>query len=454
MVNLTWVGIIIGVIGQGVSALGLILQKKAHAIAEAKTKKNGGKKKKYVCDPRWLVAFLIFFAGNMMSVVALALAPQSIISALVVLVLVFNAIFAPLLLENEKIQLIDIVGIIIIIGGIVLTIIFGAKSDRNWSANELAHNFIETAFLIYGAIIIILISILIGFNHWVEKAVVRGEKKWKDPHVRIGRFTAFTFAILPAILSSFNALFSKICGELVLTTAKGDNQFVKWQTYLFIAVFIVVDVAQIIYLQRALKGFSALLIIPLYQVCLTVFGVTSGGIYFKEFWNFDDKPTYYPIIFVLGILISIVGVFVLTRRNFDAVNPVEDPESQKPSSATSPECKRMREKGIEFSETSSGDVSEFDKEDETPPISTGTLLLFLAFRGISSLTRNNFHQNSQQYHHQQNTTTTPGQQGTNQPVHHHHHYLVTPPPQSMTQQQQNQTTNTINTETPTPTTSK
>jgi len=101
MVDLTVLGIIIGIIGQGISALGLILQKKAHAAIQDRVN-SGKKKKKWFADPQWLIAFLIFFGGNMMNVVALTFASQSIISALVVLVLVFNAILAPLLLKGEK----------------------------------------------------------------------------------------------------------------------------------------------------------------------------------------------------------------------------------------------------------------------------------------------------------------------------------------------------------------
>jgi len=270
----------------------------------------------------------------MLNVVALSLAPQSIISALVVLVLVFNTIFAPFLLKNEHVQKIDIIGISIIIVGVILAVIFGPRTEESYTSDELLNFFISTAFLIYGSIIVGLVIALVVYNHIAEKAD-KNEKKFKDLNTTLGKFSAFAYAVLPAILSSFNSLFSKIVGELVKTTIKGSQQFTNWRTYVFIIVFAFVDASQVVYLQRALRAFDALLIIPLYQVSLVIFGVTTGGIYFHEFQQFGQKPVYYPIFFVVGLLLSVAGVIVLSKRDLseelhpDKVLNEENPEQPK-----------------------------------------------------------------------------------------------------------------------------
>jgi len=327
------------------------------------------------------------------------------------LVLVFNAIFAPILLKGEKVQKIDVVGVAIIVAGIVVVVVFGPRSEQTFTTNQLLRLWINTPFIIYGLIILAVAVVLIIFNHFIEqkrtgltkaeskkqkikdkeeKKKARREKKivQKEIHLedgkyelakkkkknaaaqpnpaysvetRMGKIVAVSYAVLPAILSSFNALFSKILGEIVLTTARGHDQFTDWATYLFVVLFAVIDGMQVVYLQRALRSYSALYIIPLYQVSLTVFGVATGGIFFEEFNTFSSKPSYYPALFVIGLLVAISGVILLSKRKPTAV-----PIAEKDSDSMDDEDKNLE-----------GDT---DPED-APPVTTGTLFVFAALTG-------------------------------------------------------------------------
>lgn len=311
-------GILVGIGSQAVSALGLVLQKRAHS-------QNGEKevKKKWFADPKWLFAFAIFICGNLANIVALTLGTQSVIASLVVLSLVFNAIFASLLLKGEKVQPIDILGIFIIIVGIVLVVVFGPKNGVSYTTDELLNLWTKTPFVIYYSIVFAAVLGLIVLNHIVEKRNTRVDESGKP--VTIYRtitpkekLIGFSYAILPAILSSFNALFSKVLGEIILKSIKEANQFVEWSPYFFIFLFAIVDGAQVVYLQRALRSYSALFIVPLYQSCLTIFGVATGGIYFEEFNEFRTLSIHRPILFTCGLLIAIAGVAVLSKRKSDA----------------------------------------------------------------------------------------------------------------------------------------
>lgn len=99
-----------------------------------------------------------------------------------------------------------------------------------------------------------------------------------------------------------------------------------WQFWIYLISLAIVNTLQVIFLQKgfkrslfysnrvALRTYSALFIIPIYQVSLNIAGVVVGGIFFKEFNQFSYLPAYYPVLFVVGILTSIFGVFILAQR--------------------------------------------------------------------------------------------------------------------------------------------
>jgi len=198
---------------------------------------------------------------------------------------------------------------------------------------------------------------------------------------RLGKLTAVLYAVLPAILSSFNSLFSKILGEVVLTTARGDNQFTQWPTYLFVVLFAVVDATQVVYLQRALRSYSALYIIPLYQVSLTVFGVSTGGIYFQEFNDFENKAAYYPALFTIGILIAVSGVGVLSKRT-----PTAAIDTAKPAGAAVAQekdlNKAIEEGPVPVTEINAESTEAVITDPNAPQATVGTLFVYAVLTGV------------------------------------------------------------------------
>eukprot|EP00755_Sulcionema_specki_P006704 Sspe_Gene.36192::Locus_17510_Transcript_1_1_Confidence_1.000_Length_1487::g.36192::m.36192 len=305
--SLPSVGVGVGIVGKAVGSLGLVLQKRAHMQNDALPEED---RRHYCGNPAWIAGFLTYFAGNLITIVALTLAPQSIIAALDALVLVFNSVFAPQLL-GEKVKLQDWAGNFIIIFGVVLVVAFGPSGAGSYSGDELIILLKRTPFIVYascclGLVFALLVFLRVGRKTW-------GREAMGDERSTLGCVAALAAGTIPAVLSSFNLQLSKITGELVATTIDGDNQFKSYPVYMFLVLLIACNTWQVDRLQHALGNYSALLIVPVFQVALTIFAVVNGGIYFDEFSRWEHPSSV--VVFVTGIVLSLLGVLFLSFRD-------------------------------------------------------------------------------------------------------------------------------------------
>eukprot|EP01064_Diplonema_japonicum_P001046 TRINITY_DN10676_c0_g1_i1.p1 TRINITY_DN10676_c0_g1~~TRINITY_DN10676_c0_g1_i1.p1 ORF type:complete len:373 (+),score=79.69 TRINITY_DN10676_c0_g1_i1:48-1166(+) len=305
-------GIAIGVVGKAVSSLGLVLQKKSH--------QQNFEGKHFCTDVRWAIAFGTYFLGNIIVIVALVLAPQVIIAALDCLVMVFNAGLAPQLLENEKLTKFDILASLVIIAGVGIVVYYGPSGDKDYSSSELTDLLKQREFIVFASASLALIVVLAVVLRYLEGK--RGKRFLINDATLAGSAAAVAAGTIPAVLSSYNLQLSKICGELISTTIKGTNQFCSWEVYMFIGLLVICNTVQVAALQRALADYDALLIIPVFQVQLTIFAIINGGIYFKEFqeWTAIEPPLF----FSGGVLLCILGVGVLSSRNWSTAPLLED----------------------------------------------------------------------------------------------------------------------------------
>jgi hypothetical protein len=78
---------------------------------------------------------------------------------------------------------------------------------------------------------------------------------------------------------------------------------------------------QIYWLNLGLAKFDAISNVPVFQCLWMLFGVISGGVFFREFSTFDARQA---LFFPLGVSLCLAGVFVLSSRPTDQDN--EDAE--------------------------------------------------------------------------------------------------------------------------------
>eukprot|EP01062_Namystynia_karyoxenos_P030909 TRINITY_DN2298_c0_g1_i1.p1 TRINITY_DN2298_c0_g1~~TRINITY_DN2298_c0_g1_i1.p1 ORF type:complete len:528 (+),score=147.98 TRINITY_DN2298_c0_g1_i1:99-1586(+) len=387
-----WVlGIGIGVFSKAVASLGLVLQKRWHCLNSALPL---DKRKAWYLDLWWMAGFATYAGGNLITIAALALAPQTVIAALDSLVLVFNAIWAPWMLNEHPCRS-DWIWNAVIISGVALVVVYGPPMGGDHSGRELMNLLIRPAYIIFaGSSLCIFCAAVLyrtklgdrsgntplrSFYHRqsmsgnrppsplkessverrkVRRTVTDGTPGGVSPGTTAadaqGSFhrcvsaladdsprtvsmyrgqastsmpgpdpaAAVAAGVAPAVLSCFCLQLSKVMGELIADTARGANEFGDWPVYLFILALIGVNSLQVKMLQAALIDFSALVVVPVFQVGLTIFAVVGGGIYFKEFDAWGDHPpgaTWWecyqgPLFFSCGLSFAVLGVVCLSLR--------------------------------------------------------------------------------------------------------------------------------------------
>ncbi|KAJ3332698.1 hypothetical protein HDU76_013377 [Blyttiomyces sp. JEL0837] len=121
-------------------------------------------------NPIWILGFLIFIFSNFFNFVALQFAPQSLIAPLGSISLVVNVILAPII-NREKFTWKDVIGVILIVGGSSMTIVFAGVSGKDYKLCVLLALFRRPAtigFLTVTGALVVFVFLLLCF---IEKNI-------------------------------------------------------------------------------------------------------------------------------------------------------------------------------------------------------------------------------------------------------------------------------------------
>eukprot|EP01065_Artemidia_motanka_P005792 TRINITY_DN12803_c0_g1_i1.p1 TRINITY_DN12803_c0_g1~~TRINITY_DN12803_c0_g1_i1.p1 ORF type:complete len:472 (+),score=71.20 TRINITY_DN12803_c0_g1_i1:69-1484(+) len=312
------IGVLLGTFSKAISSFGLVLQKRAHL---ANQRLAPAERRHYCANCSWIVGFLTYFAGNLIAIAALTMAPQAVVASLDALVPVFTSIYAPFFLE-EQVKTRQWIANVWIVVGVTLTVVSGPQEADDPTVDDLIDYLKDTLFLVW------LISChSIAFTGIAVQTY--GPDCWpsmQDAGTLVGKLTAVSAGAVPAVLSSFLQIWSKICGLFVgKIVAHGEyDNFEKWQLYLFLALLLLFNTLEVFRLQRGLMMYPAVVVVTTFQVCLVAFAVVGGGIYFKEFDGFGQNSGEHwrPPVFGAGLCIAMCGVFFATQGD-DEADPKE-----------------------------------------------------------------------------------------------------------------------------------
>ncbi|KAJ1823174.1 hypothetical protein LPJ56_000168 [Coemansia sp. RSA 2599] len=123
-------------------------------------------------SPAWAVGLVIFILGNVVNFVALQFAPQSLVAPLGAVSLVTNVIVAPLL-NKEKISMFDVGGIVLIIAGCVVVVVFSGIVQQNYRLCVLIQLLKSKPTVVYLCLIFGAILAIYVFLWSVERGVAR-----------------------------------------------------------------------------------------------------------------------------------------------------------------------------------------------------------------------------------------------------------------------------------------
>eukprot|EP00198_Chlamydomonas_reinhardtii_P012907 XP_001702244.1 predicted protein [Chlamydomonas reinhardtii] len=247
----------------------------------------------------WVIGLIIFITGNVLNFVSFAFAAQSLLAALGSLQLVCNVFFA-YMVNKEPVTKLIIFSTGCIIGGCVLLVVFGNQSSETYTVDELIDFYKKPAYIVYLVMMgVVVFGTYVLYLHSKKVCRKRGQRGvWYF-------LMLMSYSVFSAMLGSQSVLFGKSISVILRTTFSGDNQ--------------------------GLRMFPAMVIVPLMQICWTLFSIVSGMIYFEEYKGFT---TLMWIMFPVGVVIVFSGVFLLTLGGGRAPPPDELEEEEKmPDSA-------------------------------------------------------------------------------------------------------------------------
>jgi hypothetical protein len=333
-----WLGVAASTIGSIILNLGINLQRYAHIKLELIEQSE---RVHYTRHPIWWIGFVIFLLGNGGDAVGLTFTPQSVITPIGSISLVSNLLFARLLLK-EQIGLPTYGGVFLIIGGVVTIVTTSNNNCTVETVDSLLARWNQTSFIAFSAIHIPLLFLL---NLWVARVELRMRRESEGTIKCLkdweGRRLRLAYALLASMYATWTVLLIKSIGELVKETFRGENQLVRWETYMILLGAVLSAPSQLRYLNAGLRHFESLFIIPTFYAFWVFGSITVGGLYFDEFNGF--LPWQYGV-FATGVIVNVIGVAILASRSIDT-REVAEPRSSTSDELASPSG-RMKEPAV------------------------------------------------------------------------------------------------------------
>ncbi|KAG8845599.1 hypothetical protein FRB91_001630 [Serendipita sp. 411] len=162
------VGIVIGLVASLIQSAGLTMQRKSHLMNESLPEEERKPERR---RPLWLFGFTIFFTSNVFgSVFQIASLPVVILAPLGAVSLLWNALFAKLLL-GDVFSRYMIFGTFLIAGGAVLIAIFGIVPEPTHSLEDLLRLFGRKTFIVYFSLLGTFLAIILIITHIAESRI-------------------------------------------------------------------------------------------------------------------------------------------------------------------------------------------------------------------------------------------------------------------------------------------
>ncbi|PYI02994.1 hypothetical protein BO78DRAFT_323882 [Aspergillus sclerotiicarbonarius CBS 121057] len=276
------VGVIVGLISTSLQAIGLTLQRKSHILEDEKhpydLRRPPYKRR------RWQLGMLMFVVANIVgSTIQITTLPLPVLSTLQASGLVFNTIFATLIL-GEAFTRYSLIGTVLVCIGALLIAVFGAVGEPAHSLDQLLELLQRRNFVLWmaGTAVLVLVIYL-------------GSRLLK-------------FLVSP---SRFKYSSSRAVELLVRTVVDRVNQFNRWQSWVILLAMIGLALTQLFYLHRGLKLCSTSVLYPFVFCIYNIIAIIDGLIYFQQM---SQLAGFHAGLISLGTIVLLSGVLCLSWR--------------------------------------------------------------------------------------------------------------------------------------------
>ncbi|KAJ9204598.1 hypothetical protein DTO164E3_1773 [Paecilomyces variotii] len=315
------IGVIVGLISTSFQAIGLTLQRKSHILEDEKAPYDLHRppyKRR-----RWQLGMLLFVVSNIVgSTIQITTLPLPVLSTLQASGLVFNTIFATLIL-GEPFTRYSLLGTILVCIGAVLIAIFGAIGEPAHSLDQLLALLSRRPFILWMVSTAIIMLIVLAGSRLLKFLVSPTRSKYprlrflytmsfviSAPRVKLIRGLCFGF--VSGVLSAHSLLLAKSAVELLVRTiVDRSNQFNRWQSWVILIGMIALALTQLYFMHRGLKLCSTSVLYPFVFCIYNIIAILDGLIYFRQV---SQLTGMHAGLIALGTVILLAGVLCLSWR--------------------------------------------------------------------------------------------------------------------------------------------
>ncbi|EEP79666.1 conserved hypothetical protein [Uncinocarpus reesii 1704] len=321
------IGVLVGLISTSLQAIGLTLQRKSHILED----------EKYPYDirrppykrTRWQLGMSMFVLSNIVgSTIQITTLPLPVLSALQASGLVFNTIFATLIL-GEPFTRYSFGGTVLVCVGAVLIAIFGAIGEPAHTLDQLLELLSRPAFLrwVAGTAVIVVATLFgsrvlkgpstsgrtSGWKFWKKSPKSYTAHHYHHHHSpRIKTLRGILYGAVSGILSAHSLLVAKTAVELLVRTILDRvNQFNRWQSWVILLGLVALALTQLYYMHRGLKLCSTSILYPFVFCIYNIIAILDGLIYFHQASRLSGL---HAGLIALGTVILLSGVLCLSWR--------------------------------------------------------------------------------------------------------------------------------------------
>ncbi|KAF7592098.1 hypothetical protein BBP40_000703 [Aspergillus hancockii] len=315
------VGVVVGLVSTSLQAIGLTLQRKSHILEDEKhpydIRRPPYKRR------RWQLGMLMFVISNIVgSTIQITTLPLPVLSTLQASGLVFNTVFATLIL-GEAFTRYSLIGTILVCVGAVLIATFGAIGEPAHTLDQLLELLQRRNFVLWmiGTAVLVLVILLSSKVMKYLTSPFRSKhsnpRHSFGPHLqlslgRVRLIRGLCYGSVSGILSAHTLLLAKSAVELLVRTViDRANQFNRWQSWVILIGMIALALTQLFYLHRGLKLCSTSILYPFVFCIYNIIAILDGLIYFRQM---SQLTGFHAGLIALGTLVLLGGVLCLSWR--------------------------------------------------------------------------------------------------------------------------------------------
>ncbi|KAF9299182.1 hypothetical protein BGZ74_009016 [Mortierella antarctica] len=366
--NSTWldfvIGFVVSLIGSVMNAAGVNLLKLDHVRNSShpleRQRKDCGR-------PMWHLGLYLYVGSQLAgSTIALNFLKIQWVAPLGSIALIFNFIFAKILVGTRIVKR-DVWGTIVVMISVIWIVVFGgmnssgADVEETLTLPELKALFSRPVFIIYFSILNVVIAMflslglyafwvitmdddsgqlrrhmkaqltkLLGTNRFTRASGLTLESDNEGPRAEardlwMKKVVAMIMSACGGLLASETLLLAKSGVRLISSSLNGHNQLQDSLSYCILCILFLTAILQVYCLNTALKIYDSVLVVPVFYGFYTAFGLINSIIYLNQLQNYQP---WILVLILLGIGTLIFGVRMLSAPKPDPIPASEDEVEQ------------------------------------------------------------------------------------------------------------------------------